>query len=217
MITATLLVDLLRRFVLLDDEPIVWSKDWPDGPMVDLQTTDRYFTVQVEPDWLLVRQAPWAEAVVVATRKDVMVDGGGPRRTFLVQGDGAVIDLDDTRAVAELGMRLHRGELDVAAYAQVLVNCQWPGGWRKRHVLDPVAWRREYPDEARLPQAEAMLTSRADGTLHIRFYASRENALVVGGRPVLDVTAWTVRVRADEPATWEVRPVAEAVPLRPPW
>lgn len=217
MITTELLADLLRRFVLLDDETIVWSKEFPDGPAIDVETTDRFFSVKVVRDWLLVEQAPWVDAVVLASREDQQVEGAPPRYLFLVPRDGTPLRLDDPLAAAALGKRVYRGELEVTAYAELLVQCQWPGGWLRRLVLDPVAWRGEYPAEARLPPVEAVHTWHEEATLWIRFFASRENTRVVGGRSVLDVAAWSVRAPADEPATWEIRLVAEAVPLRPPW
>lgn len=218
VISAELLADLLRRFVLLDDEAVVWSKEFPDRPLVDVDTTDdRSFSIQVVRDWLLVERALWVEAVVVASREDQEVEGPSLRQTFLVQGDGTAVWLDDPRAAAALGMRLHSGDLDVAAYAELLVRCQWPGGWHARPVLDPAAWRLEYPVEAVLPPVEPVRTWHEDGTLRIRFFASRESTLTVGGRPVLDVAAWSVRAPADQPATWEIRAVAEAIPLLPPW
>jgi hypothetical protein len=217
MITTALLVELVRRFVLYQDEPIVWSRQFPDGPAVAVETTDRSFMVSVVRDWLLVEQAPWVAAVVVASRMDQVVEGAVLKFPFLVQSDGTAVDLDDARAVAALGMRLHRGDLDVAAYAELLVQCQWPGGWNARLVLDPVAWRGEYPAEAKLPQVEGMRTWREAGSLWIRFFGSRENTVVVGGRSVLDVAAWSVRAPVGEPATWAIRPVAEAVPVLPPW
>ena len=217
MITTELMADLLRRFVLLDDEAIVWSKEFADGPLLDVETTDRAFSVRVVRDWLLVEQAPWVEAVVVATREDQEVAGPLPRYTFLVADDGTAVRLDDPATVAALGMRLHRGELDLTAYAELLVQCQWRGGRQKRLVLDPVAWRDEYPAEANLPPVEPMSTSRADGVLRVRFFASREDTRMVGGRPVLEVAAWSVRIPAGEPATWEIQPVGEPAPLLPPW
>jgi hypothetical protein len=212
-----LLIDLMRRFVLFSDERIVWSRAFPEGPATALETTDRLFMVQVVRDWLLVEQAPWVAAVVVAQREDQVVEGAPPQYTFLVQRDGSAIFLDDPQAVAAIGRRLHHGDLDVTTYAELLVRCQWPGGWSKRLVLDPVAWRGQYPTEAKLPQVEAVRTSSEDGALRIRFFASRENTVVVGGRPVLDIAAWSVRAPADGLVTWEIRPVAEAVPLLPPW
>jgi hypothetical protein len=217
VITTALLVDLVRRFVLHDDEPIVWSRQYPEAPAVALETTGRFFFVSVVRDWLLVERAPWVAAVVVAQRQDQVVEGGGPRHTFLVQRDGSAVPLDDAGAVAALGMRLDRGDLDVTAYAELLVQCQWPGGWNARLVLDPAAWRGAYPAEAKLPQVEAVHTWREAGTLWVRFFASREHTVVVGGRSVLDVADWSLRAPAGEPATWVIRPVAEAVPLLPPW
>lgn len=135
MITTELLADLLRRLVLLDDEAVVWSKEFPDRLLVDVDPTDgRFFSIQVVRDWLLVERAPWVEAVVVASREDQEVEGPPPRQTFLVQGDGTAVWLDDPRAAAALGMRLHNGDLDVAAYAELLVRCQWPGDWHARPV-----------------------------------------------------------------------------------
>lgn len=218
MITTARLVALVRRFVLHDDEPIVWSKEFPSGPAVHLETTDRFFKVSVVRDWLRVEQAPWVAAVVVATREDRLVDGPAPRYAFLVQDDGTELDLGDRTAVAALGSRLHRGELAVAAYAELLVHCRWPNGWRARVVTDPVSWRGGYPPEANLPALAAIETTSDEGGLRIRFFGSRETVQGgVGGRRALDVAGWSVRVPGDGPATWEVEPVAEEVPLLPPW
>jgi hypothetical protein len=217
VITADLLVDLARRFVLRPDETVEWRKDFPDGPAVDLETADRSFSVRVTRNWLRVQQAPWVEAVVVVRRDDQNFEGQPPTDVILVPHDGAAVHLTDPDAVASLGTRLHRGDLDPAAYAEILVHCQWPGGWQKRLVLDPAAWRGEYPAEAPVPSVAAPRAWQDNGELFTSFFASRENAEVVGGRTVLDVTEWSVRVPRDAPATWELRPVATAVALMPPW
>jgi hypothetical protein len=208
MITPGLLIDVVRRFVLLEDEPIVWSKEWPDGPQVAIETPYRMYSIRVARDHLLVGRAPWVEAVVVATRDDPELCAMY-WHTFLVESDGTMVNLDDRPSVAMLGTRLHRGELDVQAYAELLVECQWPGRV-KRLVLDPVAWRAEYPAEARVPRVEAIQTSRVDGELLIRFFSSKEPA-----PKILDVAAWSVRVHADRPAVWEIQPVAEGITLLP--
>lgn len=217
MITAHLLTDLVRRFILFDDETIVWVKHYPDGPALAVETTAQILSVEVVRNWLWVEKAPWVEAVVVASRQDQVVEGPPLKDVFLVQTDGTPIDLADRQAVAALGMRLHRGDLEMAWYADLLVQCQWPGGWSARVVTDPDAWRADYPAQAKLPPVEAMRTSQDDGALRARFFASREHTVVVGGRSVLDVAAWSVRAPENQPATWQLRPVAEAVPLLPPW
>jgi hypothetical protein len=125
--------------------------------------------------------------------------------------------LNDRATAAELGPRLHRGDLDPVAFAEIVVLGQWPGGWQTVVVVDPPQWRGRYPAQAPLPPVEAPRTWRDGEELQLSFFASREYAEAVGGRAVLDVTAWSVRVPAGAPATWELRPVATAVPLMPPW
>jgi hypothetical protein len=217
MITAELLVDLARRFLLRDDEAIGWRKDFPDGPTVDIETADRSFSIRVVRGWLRIEQVPWVEAVVVAQRDDQDLEGPPPNEVILVLGDGTAVHLNVPHAAAALATRLHRAELDAEAYAEVLVQCQWPGGWSKRLVLDPVRWRAEYPAEAPLPPVAAPRTWPDDGDLCLSFFASRESAEAVGGRSVLDVAEWSVRAPADAPATWQLRAVVAAAPLMPPW
>jgi hypothetical protein len=217
MITADVLVDLARRFLLGDGETIEWMKDYPDGPALDIETADRSYSLRVARDWLRIGQAPWVAAVVVAHRDDVRSEGPRPQDVFLVPVDGTPLHLDDPGTAAVLGVRWRRGDVDAAAYAEVLVQCHWPGGWHRQVVLDPATWRSGYPAEAALPAVEAPRTWHEDGDLRLSFFASREYAEVAGGRSVLDVAEWSVRVPADAPATWERRPVATARPLMPPW
>jgi hypothetical protein len=216
-ISTASLVDLVRRFVLFDDETIEWRKDFPDGPVVDLETSYRVFSVSVVRGRLGVEDAPWVEAVVVATREDQEIEGPGSQWIFLVLADGAAVPLDDPDAIAALGPRVAAGDLDPVAFAELLAECQWPGGWSKRVVLDPPEWRAAYPAEAPLPELEPFRVDRVGDEVRLVFDTSREQSVVVGGRPVLDVARWSVLARRDAPATWQRRPVADEVPLMPPW
>lgn len=177
--------DLARRFILFEDESIVWSKEFADGPGLHFETDGRSFTVELAKGWLRVEQAPWLAAVVVATRDDVLIDGPSPTHLFLMQNDGTEIELGDPAAVAALGSRLHRDELYPVAYAELLVHSEWPGGWRAQPVTDPMAWRLDYPAEAKLPAVEPIRTTGEDGGLRIRFFGSRETTATAGSRRVL--------------------------------
>jgi hypothetical protein len=217
-ITTESLVDLVRRFVLFEDEKIVWQKAFPDGPSVSFETRGRMFTASVLRGGLSVERAAGVEAVVSVRREDQQVEGPLPRDYFLVLADGGVVPVDDPDAVAALGSRVMAGELEPVALAELLAEAQWPGGgWAKRVVLDPAEWRAGYPPEARLPDVEPFRVEPAGGEARLRFDTSRERTVVLGGRPVLDVARWSVLVRADAPATWERLPVADQVPLLPPW
>jgi hypothetical protein len=217
MIDSELLVDLARRFVLPDDETIVWRKDFPDGPAVALGTDKWMLSVRQVRNFLQVERAGWVAGVVVATRDDVAVEGGAPREVILVPRDGAPLHLDDATATASLGARVAGGDMDPLAYGEILVECQWPGGWLKRLIRDPATWRAEYPSRAGLPAVVAPRIERTDAGQRLSFHSSRENTVVTGGRSVLDVAEWSVRTTRDAPASWQVRPVARAVPIQPPW
>ncbi|MFC7548803.1 hypothetical protein [Plantactinospora sp. GCM10030261] len=218
MITVESLVDLTRRFVLRQDETIEWMTSFPEGPVLDVETADRAYTVRVVQGLLQVEKEPWLEAVVVASREDQDIDGPTPREIFLVSRAGAVVRLADPDEVARIGERLPAGGLPPLAYAEILVHGQWPGGWSKRVVSDPEAWRDAYPAEAPLPSIGAPHLAVSDGgILTLSFAASRERAEAAGGRTVLDVSEWSVRALANAPATWRWELVAEAVPVKPPW
>jgi hypothetical protein len=107
--------------------------------------------------------------------------------------------------------------LHPVAYMELLMEGQWPGGWSKRLVRDPRDWRADYPAEAALPLVDEPRVKRAGVLVSLTFTASRERAQAAGGRTVLDVVEWSVRAPAGEPATWQRRPLADAVPLMPPW
>jgi hypothetical protein len=212
------MVDLVRRFVLLDDETIEWQKDFPDGPAVDLETSDRVFSVKVVRDWLRVDREPWVAGVVVASREDQEVEGPPSRDVFLVLADGSAVHLTDQAAMAALGTRVGRGELDAVAYAELLVEGGWPGGWSKRVIVDPGAWRAGYPAEAALPPVEPFAATPVEsGGVRLAFFTSREQTRVVGGRAVVDVAQWSVLAPSDAPATWQRHAVADEVPVEPPW
>ncbi|GAA2611647.1 hypothetical protein GCM10010399_48150 [Dactylosporangium fulvum] len=220
MVSGAVLLDLLRRFVFFDDETVVWSKYYAPHPALAVETSDRLFNVRVVPDLLRVGAAPWVEALVVAIREDQEVEGPAPQDVFLLRTDGEALHLRDPGTVAALGALVVTGDLDPVAYAEVLASCQWPGGWFKQVVTDPAAWRGEYPPEADLPQVEAPQVRDTDDATQLTFFASRQTTEVVGGRPVLDVSRWTVRIPKaphGAPAAWDCAAVADAVPLAPPW
>jgi hypothetical protein len=216
MIDTGLLVDLARRFVLRDDEAIVWRKDFPDGPAVAFETDEWMFSVRQVRGFLGVERAAWVAGVVVATRDDVTVEGGAPRDVILVPRMGTPLHLNDATTAALLGVRVSGGDLEPLAYGEILVECHWPGGWLKRVVHDPVAWRAEYPSQERLPIVAAPVVRSTDVGHRLTFHSSRENTVVTGGRTVLDVAGWSVLTSSDAPASWQVRPVARAVPIQPP-
>ncbi|MEV6923767.1 hypothetical protein AB0M46_04535 [Dactylosporangium sp. NPDC051485] len=78
-----------------------------------------------------------------------------------------------------------------------------------------VAIREDQEVEGPAPQVRD-----TDDATQLTFFASRQTTEVVGGRPVLDVSRWTVRIPKaphGAPAAWDCEAVADAVPLAPPW
>jgi hypothetical protein len=165
-------------------------------------------------NFLRVEGAGWVAGAVVATREDVSVEGGAPRDVILVPREGDPLHLNDVAATASLGARVAGGDLDPLAYGEILVECQWLGGWLKRVVVDAAVWRAEYPAQARVP---TVAEPAREAGQRLSFHSSRENTVMMGGRSVLDVAEWSVLTSRDAPATWQVQPVATAVPIHPPW
>ena len=217
MIAADELVELARRHVLDADETIQWMKAFPEVPSVHIDTEERSFTVKVVSGLLRVEEEPWVRAVVAASREDEDLEGPPPREYFLLRDDGAEIRLREADQVAALGPLLHEGRIREIAYLELLMEGQWRGGWSKRLVVDPESWRATYPAEAAVPRVDGPRVERGDGLVSLTIAASRERAEAPGSRTVLDVVEWTVRAPADEPATWQRRVIADAVPLMPPW
>jgi hypothetical protein len=210
-VTTDRLVDLARQHVLRPDETVEWTKAFPEGPTVYLDTADRSFTIQVVHGEFRAEHLPWVAAIVAVSRQDQDLEGPPPRDYFIIRDTGDVLLADD------LGPLLHTGELSEFAYMELLVKMQWPGGWAKRVILDPAAWRADHPAEATLPPVTVPRVERLGDAINLTFAASRERAEAVGGRTVLDVQEWTVRATTDAPATWQRHTIADAVPLMPPW
>ena len=121
MITNDVLLDVLRRHVLVPGEQIEQIKEWPGEVAVAVTTNQRYFRVTAgQPN---ARGAgSLGRGVVIATRGDIEYEGLPETDGVLVLADGASVYLDDPAAVAELGRRLGL-DLDPAAFAEILV--QW--------------------------------------------------------------------------------------------
>lgn len=217
MITTDTLYDLARRFVLRTGETIVWTKAFPDGPTIDIETEDRAYALTVTRGLLRAEHTPWVAAVVQATREDLDLCDRPPPQLFLARRDGGTVRLGAPDDVAALGRLLHTGKLDEVTYAELIVESQWPGGWRRRLVTDPDTWRAAHPAPARLPTVPRPVLHHTAGTARMTFAASREYAEAPGARGVLDVALWTVVAPAGGPATWQHHLIAEAVPLAAPW
>ncbi|MET7425255.1 hypothetical protein [Dactylosporangium sp. NPDC005555] len=214
-ISADRLVEFARRHVLRDDETIEWMKavgDGTDTPVVDLSTAERGLSVEVVRGLLQAERASFVAAVVAVTREDEDFDGPAPREYLLMRHDGTAVRLADAGAVAALGERVLSGDLPPAAYAELLVHGQWRGSWPKEVVGDPVAWRRRYPAGAPLPDVEPLSVRLAGGTMTLTFAATQQVA-DLSGRFALYVSVWSVSVPPGAPATWQMRTVAESVPV----
>jgi hypothetical protein len=201
MVTTATLIHLARRLALRQDEPVEWAKEFPDGPAVFVQTPERSLFVRSVDGWLQVEQAPWVAAVVVITREDVEAVSSR-QRVFLVPGAGEPIDLGEPAAVAELGRRLRDGSLGPEAYAELLVECQWPMPGLRRPVPDPDRPPADLPVGAgeRAKLQPLRMWDDEHGDRWVAFCAVRRDPETVA--PGVEVTLWSVRVPPDGPATW---------------
>ena len=201
MLTTATLIHLARRFVLSEDEPVEWAKEFPDGPAVFVQTPGRSLFVRSVDDWLRVERASWVAAVVVITREDVDAVSSH-QRVFLLPEAGEPIDLGEPAAVAALGRRLRDGSLGAAAYAELLVECQWPMPGIRRLVPDPDRLPTDLPVRAddRNKLQPLRMWDDEHGDRWVAFCALRHDPETV--EPGSEVTLWSVRIPPDGPATW---------------
>ena len=208
------LLEFARRYVLRNDETIEWMKaagDGTDTPLVALSTARRGLSVRIVRGQLQAERASFVAAVVVVKREDEDFDGPAPREYLLMRHDGSAVRLAEAGEVAALGERVLSGDLPPAAYAELLVYGQWPGSWAKEVVDDPVAWRRSYPG-APLPDVEPLSVRLAGGTMTLTF-AATQRVGHLSGRSTLYVSEWSVSIPPGAPATWQMRTVADSVPV----
>jgi len=206
-----MILDLMKRHVLWEDEEVERVREWPDG--LALTTRLRHFVAGSDPqDWLVSREE-WVDDVVVATRDDLIIEGQEERFGFLLLADSGDVYVNDPAAVAELGRRLADG-MDPVGYAEILVQFH-PYSSAVRAVLtEPDELRSRFGRED-LPDVEPPRTERTPGGLTLTFSSSIRYARTIGGSPLLDLMEWTVKVPNGEPARWESRLVAESIRLDP--
>lgn len=203
------ILDLVKRHVLWDNEPVERVKEWPDG--LALTTPLRHFVAGSEPaEWLLSRE-DWVADVVIATRDDLVVEGTPERYGFLLLDGGGEVYLNDAAAVADLGRRLAEG-MDPIGYAQVLVQFHPYSSATRAVLTEPDEVRRRFGDSA-LPEVDAPRVRQEPTGLTFTFASSIRYARSVGGAPLLDLKSWTVEVPNGEPAHWESRFVARELAL----
>jgi hypothetical protein len=197
MVTTATMIDLARRFVLRPDESVEWTKELSDGPAVVLQTPERMLFLRLVDDLWRIALLPWVSALVLVTREDL--DHAAPYQRLLVLPEaGEPIDLADPAQVAELGRRLRDGSLDPLAYAEILVECQWPAPGVRRVVADPANLPAGAPQPPGLRPVE--MWDDPHGARWLAFCACREDPDTAGS--AAEVTLWSVRVPSDGPATW---------------
>jgi len=205
------IVDLIKRHVLWDDEPVVRVRNWPDG--LALTTDFRHFVAgsSARTDWL-VGAEDWVDDIVVATRDDLMLEGQRERFGFLLPADGGEIYLNDRAAVALLGRRLADG-LDPVAYAEILVQFH-PYSSAIRSVLIAPEQLRQFYRQQDLPVIETPAVRQEPDGLHLTFVSSSQYRRP-GGAPLLDLTQWSVHVPTDGPAGWTSQLKAKGIQLDP--
>jgi len=206
--SSEVLIELVCRHVFFDREELTESTLWPDGCM--LHTSARDFLVAPADGWLITGE-PWVEALIVATRQDLEVEGLPETDGILLLADGGSIHLNDAGAVAELGRRVGR-DLAPEAFAEILVQWHPPSAAAQFLLRDPGHARRAF-DRPDLPEFAGPVFGQTGDRFTGTFHSARQHAGAVGGALVLDVLAWTVTVPAGAPASWDRRPVLEGVPL----
>ena len=188
--------------MLWPGERIEAVNDWPDEIGVEVTTSQREFSVDVDRRMLLGR-ALWAAGVIVATRGDLEYEGLPETTGVLLLDDGNSVLLSDPDAVAELGRRL-ASDLDPATFAEVLVAWHPWTTAATEVILQPDQLRRSLarPD---LPTFGPPALRQVDGGLVLTFFSSMLHARDLGANTLLTVYEWTVLVPTGGPARWERR------------
>lgn len=211
MTSNAVILDLMKRHVLWDDEEVERVREWPDG--LALTTRLRHFVAGSEPDDWLVSREDWVDDVVIATRDDLIIEGQPERFGFLLLSGGGDVYLNDEAAVAELGRRLADG-IDPVAYAEILVQLH-PYSSAVRAVLTESDQLRRQFGQDDLPDVEPPRTERTPEGLALTFCSSCRYFRLIGGSPLLDLTEWTVTVPVGEPARWKSHLAVEGLRLDP--
>lgn len=214
MVTAQMLAEIVRPVVAAPGERVTSSREYPDGPAVDLEVADRSYSVRVRPDWLVADQ-PWVDVVVMVRRDDL--DHPPPPEFLLVPVDGPVLRLADEDVVAGLGTRVFDGSLAPEEYAQILVGCQWPVDGPKQVILDPDEWRADLPPGVSVAAVGGLVSWLDEGLMWLSFFASCAGPDTYRDPSPVEVHHWTVRIEPDDLATWghlAVPPEATELPPR---
>jgi hypothetical protein len=210
-VTSELMLDLFARYVLEPGERIESTRVWPGGSAVAVHTDARSFRIRPNSG-LLLREAPWVEAVVLARRVDLEIGGRPETHAVVAEVGGGAVYLNDAGQVAELGPRVHR-DLDPRAYAEVLVEYHpWSRAWPTL-ILDRAQLRSQF-GHPELPDAEPPSVRPTQTGLELSFLSAAVSAPQYA-KGDLTVYAWTVDVPRDAPARWRRRPMLEGVSLEP--
>lgn len=197
MVTTASLVDLARRFVLRPGESVESVTEFADGPAAFVVTPARSLWIRSVRDWLAAERLLWVSAVVVVTREDQDAVPAH-RRVFLLPDDGDPVDLGDPAQVADLGRRVRDGSLGAEAFAEILIECQWPVGGVRVLVTDPERPPANPPagaDGLAKLQPLRMWDDEHDDRW-VAFCALRAEEAST------EVTLWSVRIPADGVARW---------------
>ncbi len=213
--TNAVILDLMKRHVLWEDEEVERVRYWPDG-LALTTSIGRHMVAGSEPDAWLVSQEEWVDDVVIANRDDLIVYGGGgnpvERHGFLLLADGGDVYVNDAVAVAELGRRL-AGDINPMAYAELLVEFH-PYSSAVRKVLSRPDELRQLIGHEDVPDIEPPRVRQTPAGLTLIFSSTCQYRWPAEG-PLLDLMTWTVQVPAGEPAQWETRIVAQRIRLYP--
>lgn len=194
------ILELLKRHVLWDDEPVERLREWPDG--IAVTTPLRHLSAGSEPgDWTISR-TDWVDDVVIATRDDLIVDGAPERFGFLMLTDGTCVYVNDQDALAALGRRLG-ADLDPLAYAELLVQFHPYSSAHRSVLTEPI----DGIDGVQVAPPELRQTPEG---MTLRFTSSVQYRPPLSA-PLLDLMAWTVTIPHGEPARWDSHPIAEGL------
>jgi hypothetical protein len=211
MATNDAIVDLLKRHVLWDDEPVTRVRDWPDGVAVTTQYRHFIAATTAQAEWLAGAEE-WVDDVVVATRDDLVMTGQRERFAFLLLADGNEIYLNDKEAIGRLGRRLASG-MDPAGYAEILVQLHPYSSAHRELLTTPDHLRRRYRQQD-LPIAKPPSVREEPDGLRLTFTSSSQYRRP-GGWPLLDLHEWSVHIPTDGPVSWVSEVIGTGLRLDP--
>lgn len=204
----SVIVDLLKRHVLWEDEEATRVREWPDG--MALATRLRHFVAGPETTEWLIGQEDWVADVVIATRDDLIVHGQPERFGFVLPVNGSAIYVNDAEQVAGLARRLPDG-LNPMALAELLVQFHPYSSAIRAILTEPDELQQRYQRED-LPPNQPFRTDRVHDGMILTFSSSVQYHQPIVGM-LLDLVDWTVTIPTGQSASWVSHLRAERIPL----